>query len=191
MISKKFSKLEKNLYIGFDDSNHAGHVKKEIIVGIFSSIPEDNVIQKFPKRRDFKKVRNWMKNHNRDYRFTTLDHDFYFRNNYNLPLTAIYLVEDYLKSVKNKDFPTQISLNFDGLLKINWRKILESDFSDFGLTIKNFKEKEKRNCPKLIYMADVFSNNLFKTFIFEKISKNKRFVIPPREIYERERLFQN
>ncbi len=190
MASKKFSKLEKHLYVGFDDSNHAGLVKKEIIVGIFSRMPEDNLIQRFPKKRNSKKVRNWLKNSDRDYRFTTLDHEFSFRNNYNLPLTAIYLVKDYLKSVDNKNFPTQISLNFDGLLRTGWRKILESDFSDFRLKIKNFKGKEKRNCPKLMYIADVFAHYLFKNK-FEKISRDKRLVVLPREIYKREMLFQN
>ena len=190
MIVQNPSRLEKSLYVGFDDSNHAGVVEKEIIVGIFSRIPEDNLIQKFPEKRNYKKVINWMQNPNRDYRLTTLEHNSYFRNSYNLQLTAIYLVEDYLKSVENSNLPKKIYLNFDGLLKTSWKDILKNDFADFRLKMRNFKGKTKRSCPKIVYIADVFSNYLFKSKSSEEISREKRFVTPPREIYRREKLFR-
>ena len=49
------------LYIGADDSNHAGtNVKGEIVVATFSRLHEDSVVQEFPNRRDSYSTEKWL-----------------------------------------------------------------------------------------------------------------------------------
>lgn len=178
------------LYIGLDDSNHAGKTKQEIIVSIFSTFKEDSIVKKFPNRRDYEKTMNLLKSKKRDYRFLLLPHEISKSNKYNLPLVAPYLIEDYLNANSIKDYETNIYLYFNGDLKNNWKKILKEDFKDFkGLEMKTFSSRGKQ--PLMVKLADTLANMLYRS-PFNKLSQNKSFILVPEEkIIERRKLFHN
>ena len=39
------------VYIGIDDSNHAGTAKGEVIAAVFSFLPEDRIVRQWPNKR--------------------------------------------------------------------------------------------------------------------------------------------
>ena len=61
------------LYVGMDDSNHAGEdIKGEINLAVFSFEHDDSVVRTFNNRRDYDFASRYMRNPQRDYRFTIL-----------------------------------------------------------------------------------------------------------------------
>src|SRR3989338_10556111 len=104
------------LICGFDDSNHAGDRKGDIIAGVFSTREEDAVVEKFKNRRDRELFRRWFSQYSeqRDYRFTELHDEFLRRIQPNMPLVAPSIIDNYLLSLPEKNFDS-IKIYFDGI----------------------------------------------------------------------------
>ena len=190
------------LYIGADDSNHAG-VKKngEIILATFSFSDRDGAVENFSNRRNPEIVNEWEREAGGDYRFTiltNLDISTGFSNslvNYefgsrtsNLPFAVPFLIADFLRTHKGID---QIRLFLDGLIAPQHKEAMSRDFKKLGLEliVEDFPKKrkgEKRQtikrpyCPRVVYVADYKANYLFEKN-FDKISTNKNNVRIPRE----------
>lgn len=154
MSKKEHTKL----YVGFDDSNHAGKTSEEIIVAVFSNNYKDSLIKKCPKRRNFQGAGEFLNNSGRDFRFTTLEHEG-AKKNFNLPLVAPYLIKNYIRF---RDNLYKISLFFDGPFEKRWEEIIEEDLREFNIKIKNFSGPNKYRCPEVLCVADTKANLLFK-----------------------------
>jgi len=186
------NKKKRFLYAGFDDSNHLGQTEGEVIVGIFSTKREDRLNQRFPKRRDHQKVKELLQKSWRDFRFTIILEEELKRTPYNLPLVMPFLLEDYLSSIREKAYPSELTLGFDGELKEREKLILERDLKPIETAnIFNFTGKTKRHCPLPVYMADVHANYLFRTLTVERALSHRKYVpISSRELLERKKLFE-
>src|SRR3989344_1054364 len=169
-----------SLYIGFDDSNHNGKRKGEVIVAIFSEIYQDNLITHFPRERrnkEFNEIEFWLKKiSKRDYRFTILTHLESKKGAYNLPLVAPYLVENYLKK---REEINELHLHFDGELKKPWKEIAIKDFKKSNnLVIKNYTGENKTEVPIVLGYADRMANFIFrgKRGNLDELLQNPKFV---------------
>src|SRR3989339_258945 len=166
----------KTLICGFDDSNHAGDRKGDIITGVFSENPGDANVVRFRNRRDREFFRNWFANNfgNKDYRFAALHDDELRRIQPNLPLVAPSLIDNYLSSTRlgfNK-----IQIYFDGILKKWHKEFLEkirvelkiSKNSDY--TIRNYLKANKILLDFTKKNPDQITEDDIKLFMSEKIS---------------------
>jgi len=167
------------LYVGFDDSNHLGRVKAEIVVGVFSFNCDDAVVRFHSNRRKHRETEEWIKA-GRDYRYTILTgsqlvgrHGKY--NSTNLPFAAPYLVRNYLSSLSEvvRQRIEKIGLYFDGQINADNIEHLKFCFKDFPeLDIAGFIKKSRvgRNrksskrpiCPEVVYRADTIAHDLFR-----------------------------
>ncbi|MBS3072582.1 hypothetical protein J4477_01985 [Candidatus Pacearchaeota archaeon] len=168
------------LICGFDDSNHAGDRKGDIITGVFSNVEEDGLVKRFKNRRDRELFKKWFLKYpeQKDYRFAAL-HDEDLRHiQSNLPLAAPSLIDDYLMS-RDVEF-NKIELYFDGILK-RWHKeflrdIYSGRFED--VAIGNFRKKQNvHECPTVIYIAHILSHDIYASTYQEVIDHEKRVIV--------------
>jgi len=171
---------KRTLYAGFDDSNHIGKVKAEIVVGVFSFFSDDGIVMSHPNRRKFIETERWLEE-GRAYRCTILTGSQLTDsrgkyNSTNLPFAAPYLVRRYLASLVSKERQevTGIRLYFDGRITdehVAHLRFSFKDFQDFDVkgfvkksrTGKNTKSSKRPICPAVVYRADVIANGLFKS----------------------------
>jgi hypothetical protein len=191
MVSKKHTKHNREIYFGFDDSNHGGqNAQEEIIVIVASEHQPDFLHRRFPNRRDLSLASRSFGQHSRRYYFTTLPKDSRFSAHFNLPLLAPSLIRHYLEEHPGIE-PYKIYLGFDGPVLKNWREVLEQDFPEYDLEIEIFTGRTKRNCSLPVYLADTLANDLFRRSFGEVVSDSEHFVpIRLEEIAERIPFFQ-
>ena len=160
------------LIVGGDDSNHAGDAKGEIIAATFSFLHEDSVIQSFPNNRNVQKTLAWLRNPNRDYKFSLLFSPNFRYSASNLVTTLPMLITNYME---DEDlYPKKLRIYLDGLLKKGQRAHLRNIFSGErqieSVIVDNFikKNKNKRGrvqkrpyCPSVVYYADNIANQLY------------------------------
>lgn len=183
------------LYVGMDDSNHAGeNIKGEINLATFSLLRQDSIVKEFPNRRDYSQASKWIRHPKRDYRFTILTGDAETRQN-NLVHTGPFLIRSFLKDFPHLDIDS-IRLYLDGHLNAGGKASLRSYFTDFDFTVNNFIKKGKNRrghttkrpiCPQLVYMADILAHNAFGRSL-EECFKDPRYVPfqppqPQRQIF--------
>ena len=193
MTSNKCQNIRRDLYCGFDDSNHAGNNPKgEIIVGVFSERAEDFNREKFHKRRDVEKALCFVSKKHRGYLFTQLPKEADYLKHFNLPLVAPLFIKEYLARNSYGIEPTSLTLGFDGPIEKKWKNILEKDLEMFpDVKIEYFTGKTKRVCPISVYAADTISNWLFGLTFKEIVTEHSEmFNIPLETLAERLDLFR-
>ena len=94
--------LENILYMGLDDSNHAGKRKGEVAVAAFSFDYKDSLVQNFGKRSHRREVDEWLSLPQRDYNLTLLAGRRFRHNHNNLPYVAKILVPEFIYSLSSK-----------------------------------------------------------------------------------------
>jgi hypothetical protein len=170
------------LYVGADDSNHAGDSKGEIILATFSPYHQDSIVQRWPNKRDDYELREWMTILEHDFRFTLLTQTRYRYRHDNLVTVVPTLVREYLKSLETK--PKGLKLYFDGTLEKIGKDALRNEFRDFhNFVVANFIKKLQTPqgfrkgplCPKLVYIADILAHNLYHEPV-DKILNHEKFV---------------
>lgn len=169
--------LEEILYVGVDDSNHAGKTKGEIIVATFSFYHKDSLVRKFPNKREYELVKNWFEDRDapKDFRFTVLFDEKYRHISNNLPVAAPYLIRNFLKDNQNNRKIKNIKIYFDGRLVPSQKKYMREVFSDFPkVVVDNFiKKRGIHRCPFVVYSADVMAHSLYKTEISKLLEHPK------------------
>ncbi|OIO42732.1 hypothetical protein COX97_02685 [Candidatus Pacearchaeota archaeon CG_4_10_14_0_2_um_filter_05_32_18] len=168
------------LICGFDDSNHAGDGKGDIVAGVFSSYLEDSVVTRFKNRRDRELFRRWFSEHpqQKDYRFAALNDRELRKIQSNLPLVAPALISDYLLS-GGVEFDIA-KLYFDGRLEGWHKEFLRDTFSGRfrKITIGSFvKKKHVHECPTVIYIADILAHDIYTSTYREVINNEKRVAV--------------
>lgn len=158
------------LYVGGDDSNHAGDAKGEFIVAVFSLDYKDSLVQSFPNRRNISKVDEWLEKGG-DYRFTICTGEIY-KSSQNLPKIMPSLIENYLDQV---DLDVRVIKSYlDGRLEGTEKRKMRSRLERIGgmekVVVKNFIKKRRVGgrivkgyyCPPLVWIADVLANSLYR-----------------------------
>lgn len=173
------------LYVGLDDSNHAGCSKGEVVVSIFSLIHEDSLVRGWGNGRLISsKLEDFFENPERDFRFTLLTDERYRYSSQNLPQIAPNLINSYLKDFEGNIDTIKIYL--DGVLKSHERKKLKQQFANISnLVVDNFIKKRRikkgkrivkgHYCPRVVYVADSLANNLYKEPI-GKLLENEKMI---------------
>ena len=175
------------LYVGCDDSNHAGDSKGEIIVAVFSFDREDSIVSDFSKDRDEERLNDWLISSGKDFRFSLLTAEVYRHSGQNLVPIVPILVDDYLS--KTPFHVSNLNIYLDGMLKSDARDSLREYFSGRhgieNVVVDNFTKKTKRlknrtekalHCPPLVYYADVLANFLYRKKTFEELSTHEKLV---------------
>jgi len=176
------------LYVGGDDSNHAGTAKGEIMVGTFSFLKEDSIVQNFKNRRDYQKTLRWLENPSRDYRLTALVLEKYRHSSQNLVEIIPKLTEKYILNKKLNI--EQINIYLDGRLNRGSRNQIRNFFRErLGIekvVVDNFLKKNKNKngkvekhpfCPPLVYHADVLANHLNTLPSYLELTKSNKFMV--------------
>ena len=188
----EYGKKSNCLIFGFDDSNHSGNFGEEYIVSVVSKLYEDSMPEAFKNRRNLSLVQKLMDNPDRDYVFTRLNHEFASRNKYNLPLVAPLIAENFIRGLSEEEKPEKIFLYFDGPIKAWWENILENDFERFDIEIDCFTGNKKLHCPKVVYMADVISNDLYrKVKEGASLPLTRQVSLDEKSLFQRDSFFNN
>jgi hypothetical protein len=160
------------LYVGADDSNHAGTTKGEIIVATFSWIHEDSIVKDFQNKRDYHEVERWLENEERDFRFTICTAEQYRHDSQNLPKVVPTLIKNYLEDV-DVDLD-KLCVYLDGGLRRAYKEQMRTKLRKMsrieGVVVDNFIKKRNDSngfrkgyhCPKLVWVADSLANHLFR-----------------------------
>lgn len=173
------------LLVGADDSNHAGtNDYGEVNAIVMSFITEDGIVRDFPNRRDFEATRKWLKNSERDYRFTLLFDESYRHSSSNLVYSVPRLVEGFLE--ENDLNVKTIKIFLDGQLKKEGKEEIRDFFSGKRgiekVVIDNFikkntgengKKKKHITGPSVLYYADVISSMLYRTLVEASLINEK------------------
>jgi len=174
------------LYVGGDDSNHAGElqVKEEITVAVFSLLHEDSVVRQFTERNGHSFFESWIQNQNRDYRVTSRKAEHYRHSGTDLPIIIPCLIQDFLAEYNSQSHGNpkieQINIYLDGILNAELKRALKEDVFHISgienIVVNNFIKRwavEKNSgsrkhasrkihrCPELVYMAHLHANYLF------------------------------
>ncbi|MEK6835365.1 MAG: hypothetical protein AABX61_03825 [Nanoarchaeota archaeon] len=165
---------EKALYVGFDDSNHAGKREGEVATAIFSLYYEDSLVKKFNKRSHTGEIKEWLSAPGRDYRAVILKGKRFRETHNNLPYAAPFLVNNFLESFEDKII--RLELHFDGQLKHQQISELKKSFSYIPEVYIAYYVKKQgiHNCPKVVYMADIQSHLLYEEY--DKLIENDRII---------------
>lgn len=173
-------KMEKRgcLYVGGDDSNHAGFSQGEIIVATFSYNPADAISERISRRRDLPEVMRWLRRPGSDYRFAILTSEKYRHSGENLVIVIPDLVETFIHETQ---MPDSLNISLDGELSESSRRLIKERFSRgrIEVVVTNF-EKGRIKRPyttRMIYNADVLANSLYKNNTFEELSTHKKLVL--------------
>jgi hypothetical protein len=173
---------KKVLYVGADDSNHAGeNVKGEIILATFSYNHADSLVRLHKNRRDQAATVDWIKTPGNYYLYTLLTEESYRRRGDNLPKILPFLVKRFLAS---NERPEALKLYLDGPLSWQDKDYLREEFKHIPkVVIANFIKKRNINgvlhkrpiCPNLVYIADNLAHGIFPEAL-EKILSSTHFV---------------
>jgi hypothetical protein len=168
-----FTEMGEVLYVGADDSNHAGTTKGEIIVAMFSLLYRDSIVKDFQNRRDYQEVARWLEKEERDCRFTICTAEQYRHSSQNLPNVVPTLVKNYLET-SGKDI-NRLCVYLDGGLALRHKEAMRRKLRRISgiksVVVDNFIKKNtsegefKRkgyHCPKLVWVADGQANHLFR-----------------------------
>ena len=165
-----------DLYVGLDDSNHAGYKLGEVDVAVFSLIPEDGKT-KLSRRRDFSALFKWLNvSEKRDFRYCVLEGER-FRHIYsNLPAVAPYIIDNFLATFRRQ--LRDISIYIDGVVKPEDEERIREHFrSRFpNLTLEHFKKPKKKvhKCPVVLFRADALANYLYR----QEIESPNKILLP-------------
>ena len=108
-------KIYSTLYVGADDSNHAGDAKKgEIIVTTFSFLKEDGIVKNFPNYRDRTRNNEWINSYYRDFRFAILTAEKYRHSSNNLLTVTPSLISSFIE--ENNWYLNILKIYLDGRL---------------------------------------------------------------------------
>ena len=176
------------LYVGADDSNHAGQDKKgEIIAATFSINIEYSVARNFPSTRNQRALQRWLDLQENDFRFLILSSERYRHSGQNLVEALPDLVMNYL--LETELAPETLMLYLDGELneegedflrnRLRGKGGIERVFSEgFPKKRKTPKAKKRKGmyCPALVYYADILANRLYRTETFKTLSQHEKFV---------------
>lgn len=164
------------LYVGGDDSNHAGRTTAEIIVATFSYNPSDAIKKRIPRPRRIREIRRWLKRQGNDYRFSILAADKYRRSGDNLAVAIPDMIQAFI--FESNMIPASLNISLDGYLSELSRRNIKEMFSIMGLeTIVRIFPKGRIRRPystRMIYNADVLANFLYRNNTFEELSKNEK-----------------
>ena len=169
------------LYVGGDDSNHAGEFPPgEFLVATFSFHHEDSIVTEFPNRRDYSRFVEWIKDPGRDYRFVVRRTEHHRHSCLNLPAVMPALVGSFIKDYQkmfagSSDYVPveQLNVYLDGFLNGQAKRGLKEDLRGLpGIeraVVDNFIKKKPRAmgvskrpvCPTVVYMADIVANQLY------------------------------
>lgn len=184
------------VYIGADDSNHAGtNVKGEIILVTFSHMPENEELKVYPNRRKIK-PEDWL-NEGNEYFFTILTSSDFRRKNYNLVLAAPLLIKKYFESrPKLKGSPIFCSL--DGHVEEYHESFVENDLREFSesVSVKGYVKKgrlgKRMPTPRVVYAADNLANFYFvnKVCVGRVLSDERMVRLSLEELLNREKLLR-
>lgn len=176
-----------NLIVGADDSNHAGTSKGEIIVATFSQIHDDSIVRTHKNVRNHGECNTWLKNPERDYRFTILTSEKYRHSAHNLVEIVPLLIEKFLE--ENDFVPKFLNIYLDGQLQKTGKDFIRRKFSKQRgierVVVDNFIKKKKvrgghiskrPRCPLVVYYADVRANYLYSQKTFEELSRHTKLV---------------
>jgi hypothetical protein len=164
------------LYVGGDDSNHAGIARGEIIVATFSFNHDDSIVKKFPNKREYESTFKWINSPERDYRYALLTSERYRNSSQNLLVLMPSLIKLFMN---NEDINVDVlKLFLDGRLDTGVRSRIREEFLGFrgieGVVVDNFIKKKKikgghvekhPECPALVYHADVLANYFYSNSI--------------------------
>jgi len=186
----------KTLGVGFDDSNHAGSSKGEIVVATFSFLDEDRLVREFSMTRNYPFALSAIQEDGRDYRFTVLTAERYRHSSLNLPRVAPYLVRNYLRTCRNF---SRLCLYFDGRMDITSKQMLREEFREFPeVVIANFIKKQdggnrlvrdsnrrirkkrvlkRMRCPRLVWLADNLASGFNSEYTFEDLVSDEKMVV--------------
>lgn len=154
----------KTIYVGMDNSNHAGKTSGEIIVAISSLFHEDSIVKNFGTKRcmDYK---NWLyePNKKRIMKFGVLKDEKFRHIHQNIPCTAKELTDKIIEELSICPEEAILKLYIDGPVKMRDKQRLRDEFKEYsGFTISNFvKKMGVHHCPKLVYMADIIARDLY------------------------------
>ncbi len=156
------------LYVGGDDSNHAGTSKGEIIVSTFSFLREDSIVNRFKNTRDYQSTVKWLNNENRDYRYSALTSEKYRHSSQNLVEVIPKMVTKYL--LEEKLHPGKLNIYLDGRLERGAKQAIRDFLFEYTciekIVVDNFIKKNLNKkgriekhplCPAVVYHADVLA----------------------------------
>ncbi len=170
------------LYVGGDDSNHAGEFPPgEFLVATFSLDKEDSIVIPFPNRRDYARFEEWLENPGRDYRFVVRRTEHHRHSCLNLPAAMPTLIEAFILdemrangNTRGYDPVSQLNVYLDGYLNGAAKAVLRDDLLRVKgiqrVVVDNFIKKKTRSdggvskrpvCPRVVWMADVLANQLY------------------------------
>ena len=171
------------LYVGVDDSNHAGANKKgEVLVAIFSYDARAGYVNFQPSRRDVQKVHAFLSQPGNDYRFTILSDDESRHRGYNVALVAPLLLRHYLQ---DHEPVREIVLACDGPLRGNQKRYLRDSFPEREVHAEGFIKKVHRpngklqpglHCPYVVVAADTLAHWMYGSLSLESLLGNPRMV---------------
>ena len=171
------------LYVGLDDSNHAGRTKGEIIVATFSLEHKNSVFKGFPNRRKRDKAKSFFQEQDNDYRFTILMHETVSKrsSSLNLAVSTYPLIESYLEQTGLEIDKLKVYL--DGQLGAETRIELRENLRPLCVDtmVTNNIKKTPLRMNNLLYIADIQASNLFRDNTVAKLFRNDKFVPIPIE----------
>lgn len=188
-IGEPKSALE--LYVGTDDSNHAGTaIEGEIALATFSLRHEDSIVLNFKNARDYESALTWMEEYNppmRDFRFTVLLEDKWRHSSTNLIDVSPLLVRAYLKDNPSLKVDT-LKLYVDGYMSSRDKRYLRHEFRDIPhFVVDNFIKKRKNGdgrtskrprCPTVLYMADPWARMMLDVKLSDILAHPKFVPLP-------------
>jgi len=175
------------LYVGGDDSNHAGNSKCEIIVATFSRFCEDGTVRDFSNTRNYSNLSSWVNSKFRDYRFGLLVREEYRHSNLNLIAIIPDMIKKFLDEEELKIKNLKIYL--DGRCGKETEEIKDKLCGFHGIekvAVKGFIKKQKNEkgniskhprCPIVTYYADLLAHDLFTTKTFEELVNHEKLVL--------------
>jgi len=180
------------LYVGGDDSNHAGKIRGEILVATFSVLEGDDEIVRLGNKRDYEGALRYMSERGRDWRFTVRAGDQYRHGSQNVPFVLPTLINHYLHGFRGD--VSGVCAYVDGELKSCERgKFIEtvmglpcaesvSNVSVSGFVKKRFARgtgfSKRYECPKLVWAADSIANGLFRKCSISDLFSHRKIIVP-------------
>tara|TARA_B100002003_G_C14145063_1_gene550546 strand:- start:354 stop:926 length:573 start_codon:yes stop_codon:yes gene_type:complete len=187
MANPNYQSDKKILYVGIDDSNHAGDEKGDIIAATFSFNHKDSLVGRFPNHKDDLAYSKWVNDpsEQRDYRFVTLFNTELRHTQPNIPLVVPELLESFLE--EQDEEIDGIKIYIDGILRGHHKTQLRDVFSEryAPFVVANFVKKHgaPHKYNNMVYMADTLASSLYAE---ESISENpKRIFVDELEILKR------